>query len=50
MLKACREWSEGQGAVETRLEVMVFNPAAKNLYQRHGFCVQSHTMSCFHDK
>ncbi|MEZ9524595.1 GNAT family N-acetyltransferase [Enterovibrio norvegicus] len=49
LLKACREWSEGQGAVETRLEVMAFNPAAKKLYERHGFRVQSHTMSCFHD-
>ncbi len=50
LLKACREWSEEQGAVETRLEVMAFNPAAKKLYEHHGFRVQSHTMSCFHDK
>ncbi len=49
LLKACREWSEGQGAVETRLEVMAFNPSAKKLYERHGFHVQSHTMSCFND-
>lgn len=38
-------WALEQGASEIRLEVMEFNTHAQNFYSKHGYCVQSKTMS-----